>query len=304
VAAVVFFVVGFGSAVAVKSPAAAPPASIVVVPLAPPVPAPQQAPPGFAGSPSARLPVEPASKGPPVVYLPPAACPPTAETYQAAAQRALKSLDGRWRVVRITTRKDRLEQSGIGHFNPELTIDNGAFHWTGQVVLALVDGQVQQRIAAMDPDTDLASIDRTITDWVQCQQQEQARIDPRTIDRQYVERQLRDAQERSQRGEWAFGTVYPTAGPNAIDFRIQGGPLNGRVQQGIYQVRGDTLDICVNGPATARRPTGFGPLDASDGSVQFTYQRVTPGTQVQLANCTIEPSADGCQSTAYFYYTQ
>ena len=302
--AVLTFIMGFGSAWTAKAQPAAPAAQVVVMPAAPGAVAPPQAAPDVAAPIQPRPPTAAAPKMPAVVYLPSATHLQAPASHQDAARRAMNSLDGRWRVVRITSRKDRLEQGGIGHFGPELLIQNGEFHWTGQFVLGLVDAPVQQRIAAMDPDRDSVAIQQSIMDWLGCVQQEQARIGCEVYDRGYVERKQMEARERGKQEECATATIDSTPGVGAIDFRIQGGPLNGRIQRGIYRLRGDTLEICVNGPATARRPTGFGPLDVSDGSVLFTYQRVAPGTQVELANCTVQPSPDGCEATAFFNYNQ
>ena len=49
----------------------------------------------------------------------------------------------------------------------------------------------------------------------------------------------------------------------------------GKTPRGIYRIRDDTLEICVNGAETAQRPTRFTTLASEDGggAVLFTYQR-------------------------------
>jgi hypothetical protein len=51
--------------------------------------------------------------------------------------------------------------------------------------------------------------------------------------------------------------------------------LCGKTPRGIYRIRDDTLEICVNGAETAQRPTRFTTLASEDGggAVLFTYQR-------------------------------
>jgi chitinase len=52
-------------------------------------------------------------------------------------------------------------------------------------------------------------------------------------------------------------TVDPTTSPKLIDFKALTGDDKGRVLEGIYRLRGDTLTICVFGGEIRSRPTDF-----------------------------------------------
>jgi uncharacterized protein (TIGR03067 family) len=79
---------------------------------------------------------------------------------------------------------------------------------------------------------------------------------------------------------WSNGTrpgkilkIDPTQKPRRIDYEITDGEDKGKIEKGIYEIKGDSLKDCFS-PAGGKRPKEFG---AAQGSRQtlVVYKRVT-----------------------------
>ena len=76
-------------------------------------------------------------------------------------------------------------------------------------------------------------------------------------------------------GEFAEeGTIKidPTKKPAAIDLKITKGKDEGKSQQGIYELQGDTLKICMAPAGAEKRPTAFKSEEGSEIEL-FTLKR-------------------------------
>jgi uncharacterized protein (TIGR03067 family) len=69
--------------------------------------------------------------------------------------------------------------------------------------------------------------------------------------------------------------LHPGKQPRAIDFVPAVGPDKGKVVRGIYQLRGDTLKLCLNESAAAARPEAFAAAAGSKRTV-LTCRRGKP----------------------------
>jgi uncharacterized protein (TIGR03067 family) len=72
------------------------------------------------------------------------------------------------------------------------------------------------------------------------------------------------------------GTVAlePKAKPKAIDLKLTAGESSGKVEKGIYNYDGMTLEICL-GPPGGDRPTGFQTV-RGDGNIAITLKQAEP----------------------------
>ena len=57
--------------------------------------------------------------------------------------------------------------------------------------------------------------------------------------------------------EWTVRRIDATKKPKTIDIEVTGGPHKGTIYQGIYELDGDTLRVCLAQPESAERPTEF-----------------------------------------------
>lgn len=72
----------------------------------------------------------------------------------------------------------------------------------------------------------------------------------------------------------AIVTLYPTAHPKAIDYKMTGGPTVGSTQLGIYSIKGDTLRFCFSSPGQPR-PADF-TSKAGDGRTVSVWVKAKP----------------------------
>lgn len=65
------------------------------------------------------------------------------------------------------------------------------------------------------------------------------------------------------------------ASPRAIDLTVQTGEAKGKTLQGIYQLEGDTLTVCVSEPGKKDRPKEFRSAEGSSHTL-LVFQRTRP----------------------------
>lgn len=70
--------------------------------------------------------------------------------------------------------------------------------------------------------------------------------------------------------------LYPTESPTAVDVSVLAGPDKGQVLVGIYELKGDTLRMCLD-PKGRTRPTEFKAPEKS-GLLLTVYKREKPQT--------------------------
>lgn len=64
--------------------------------------------------------------------------------------------------------------------------------------------------------------------------------------------------------EWTVRRIDAMKKPKTIDIEVTAGPHKGQLYQGIYELDGDTLRVCLAMPERAERPTEF---SARKGSI-------------------------------------
>jgi uncharacterized protein (TIGR03067 family) len=238
---------------------------------------------------------------PPLVHAGPekSSEPTPVNTVEAAAKKELGQMAGLWQVVRYTQKPGAMLQCGIGHYSPDLFIGEGEFRWTGHICFDLLDPETQRDFATIDATKNSEQYRRKADDLFARWQQSMGAI-PNTwtlaggTGPAVNDALAKEARERAERGEQAVATLVPTRGETrAIDFKIQGGALDGKIQKGIYRMDADTLEICVNGPATAERPSKFSTHVAEDGSgsVEFLYRRSSERKLIK--GCVSKATEDG-----------
>ncbi len=68
-------------------------------------------------------------------------------------------------------------------------------------------------------------------------------------------------------------TLDPTKTPKRIDIRSAEGPFKGKTLPGIYELKGDTLRLCLDGDGKAdKRPTAF-EAPGTTRNMLLTYRR-------------------------------
>jgi len=69
-------------------------------------------------------------------------------------------------------------------------------------------------------------------------------------------------------------SLEPKAKPKAIDLKLTAGESSGKVEKGIYNYDGMTLEICL-GPPGGDRPTSFQTV-RGDGNIGITLKQAEP----------------------------
>jgi uncharacterized protein (TIGR03067 family) len=85
-------------------------------------------------------------------------------------------------------------------------------------------------------------------------------------------------------------SIDPKASPKAIDFTVTEGLLAGRSYFGIYEMKNDTLKICLTLQGSGR-PADFRCNADSNSNLQVFKRKKKSGTKV--SNCPLNPAIPG-----------